>query len=1254
MTPKGIPNVLIPSSLLGGIRRGSAIPLQRQFWAAALFLDVSGFTHITEVASSRGHYGVELITGVLNRYFEIINKIIVPLGGEIVKYGGDSCLILFPVQHGKLPDMPKLCATILKKVEDLDRNLHQEYGFPFRVHGAWNIGNVTLNVVGDIRRHLDYYLHSPMLFELYNMADKAETGQILGPDNPQTSIPLPEKDSQPQSRSRSAKLFLPQDMVRKLQQEPHPAELRNATVLFIRISGKESDNIPLDDFQNVYQRIQSTLLNHLGLVNKIDFNEKGYLIIATFGIPFVYGNDTLRAITAGYRISQFSTKDTHIRIGITYSNLYSGIIGAKRRHEYGIIGNAVNIAARLMSFAQPGEICLSQELIPYLQGHFETQYLAHSKVKGIAEPLIIHRMIRMIPTRWGIMEERFESDPLYIDSKELQNARDALSGEGGFLCVVKGAAGTGKSQLVYKLCRPFWDNEPSFQLIQADSNIQKLRLEIFFYTLRHELGIHQFYVQWQQILDWCESHNLQVDDAILRELLFQGHSSAGRIQVAMNQLLDILILLYPTGRMLVLDDFHHFDPQSQQLLMRLIHHKLYQGDKVIISSSQDLLSDFAPGFAQRELHLQNWDEDTSAHYIRTHIPNITRPAIRLLHQICDGNPRFLSDLVIHIQRHWPSAKDLITHQIIEDMRARGLLPDDMENLLRAEYEELEAYQQQFVRIASIFGRPLRLGELEKVFANIDFALISRAANELLTKGMFRLEPASNAQELSFVNPLLGEAIYRSILMGEKEDNHRRIASFYSSQNSDDERIWELIAHHWLQVGDKDKISWWCGKLARHYQASGALQLSLRMWMHLCDYPKDAPSLITSQLNCAAIHLQLADNDKAEVILKRYQYLDTEEGEHHEKWILLTSRLYINRSQYAELEDFLKPRRQRIQNPDIAEQIDTAHAEAILLSMDRDAIESRALPLWQKLQQEGKESSLDTLAGVIGNYYINRGDYKTALTYYREKQKLAARLKDPISMRIGMAGMGIAYSRLGNKDKAFQHYQKALELASQSGDRNGYSKVLMDLGLYHRNEGDFHKALECFQQSISLAEYIGNKLQISIVTYNIGEMYYHQDDLEKAQDYISRSLEMSIQLQDQMGISFAYDALGDIYFLTENYKEARRIYRSNLLFQHQLNDIEGKAHTLGNLGNLAKVDKRYDRAAKLYNSQIDILSQIGDLDGQGRAWFNLAMLDIEQDNPSLALEKLHQALALFERCHAQYYMEIARDMITQVQDSLPQE
>lgn len=1219
-----------------------------------MFLDVSGFTRITELASARGHYGVELVTGVLNRYFEGIQSEIAPHGGEIVKFGGDACLILFQcASRDGLPNLPHVRDAILAMTGKLDQVFQQSYGFRFRVHGAMGAGKVSLNIVGDPARHLDYYFESEALEEVYTLAETAAAGEIIAPawlEEPSLSFCDAHREP-PAARGRKAERFLPEDVRQKLSQEKDPAELRNATVIFIRLSPDTGSGISLQDYHSGFAKIQAVVYNHQGVINKIDCNEKGYLILALFGAPFVRGNDTRRAFTAAHRLSELRCPGVKLQIGITYSNIYSGIIGAKKRREYGIIGNAVNIAARLMSYARPGDMCFTREIIPRLEGAFETAYLADTTVKGIEGTIEIHRMVRELPQRWASYSQAFAGVDSLHSASLLAQASAALAAPGGLYCQVHGIPGTGKSLFIWKLCEALLAEGISFSLVPADRYIRNLRLEFFFQAMRAYLDILHFRQDFDRIVQWCQERGLSFDAALLKRFLFDPASldpahAASDSEIATTALFDILSLCYPPQNVLVIDNLDCFDAQSRAIIARIARHNLFAGGKVLISSNSVEMPGLMEDFPHLDLSLGNWEPETCIQYIRERVPNATSKAAELLKDISQGNPQFLTELVEHINRHFAASDDLITAEIINAMRHQGLLPDNLENLLRADFERLDAHAQETAKHAAIYGRPFTVAGMDAIFAARGDESCERAIDSLCASGHLRKEIRSGESWYFFANPLLQESIYRSILLGEKAHLHERIA-VHQEKLPPNVQDADIIAYHYARAQNKAKTNYWCRKLAAGLEASGALELALRQWEEIAANPVDADAATDATLHCARLMLLMADNDEAESILDAHPGLLDTAGEFHDRYVYLRSRMLINRADWPALEAFLMAHRASVRDEAIIDLLELDHCESLAQGDDPHAFLDAALPFHRILSAAGKTALAGALAGIIAGFYSRTGNYTDAIRYFRDKLAAARAVRDPIHTRIALNGLGNSYSRSGQKDKARKYYAAALETSEKSGDRNGYSKTLLNLGILHRYAGEYDEAFACYEKSLRVAKLIGNKQQVSVIIYDMGELRYYQERWSDAEELIRQSLAIALEINDYVGMSYCYDSLGDIAFRYDRFDEAKQIYLDNLRMQHRIHDMEGMAHTIGNLGNVAKKSGNMPLAMRFYYRQIDILGVVQDWDGSGRAWFNLAMLDREQKNPDAARDKLLKAKELFERSDARYFLDLTIQQLAEL-------
>src|SRR5262245_11885018 len=63
--------------------------------ATLLFADVTGFTPLTEQLDRMGRVGNEHITGILNRYFDVVVELALERGGDLLAFGGDAILVCF-------------------------------------------------------------------------------------------------------------------------------------------------------------------------------------------------------------------------------------------------------------------------------------------------------------------------------------------------------------------------------------------------------------------------------------------------------------------------------------------------------------------------------------------------------------------------------------------------------------------------------------------------------------------------------------------------------------------------------------------------------------------------------------------------------------------------------------------------------------------------------------------------------------------------------------------------------------------------------------------------------------------------------------------------------------------------------------------------------------------------------------------------------------------------------------------------------
>eukprot|EP00930_Biecheleria_cincta_P059417 TRINITY_DN4515_c0_g1_i5.p1 TRINITY_DN4515_c0_g1~~TRINITY_DN4515_c0_g1_i5.p1 ORF type:complete len:1061 (-),score=178.45 TRINITY_DN4515_c0_g1_i5:334-3474(-) len=138
-------------------------------------------------------------------------------------------------------------------------------------------------------------------------------------------------------------------------------EMRNISVIFISGIGLNvmSETGPAQ-VQELVASVQKACYQHEGTLNKFLIDDKGMLFLLVFGLPpLVHTDDPTRAVLACLdMVKVFKRLRLVGRFGVTTGKSYCGVCGSARRMEYTVLGDCVNLSARLMSRApKMGILC---------------------------------------------------------------------------------------------------------------------------------------------------------------------------------------------------------------------------------------------------------------------------------------------------------------------------------------------------------------------------------------------------------------------------------------------------------------------------------------------------------------------------------------------------------------------------------------------------------------------------------------------------------------------------------------------------------------------------------------------------------------------------------------------------------------------------------------------------------------------------------------------------------------------------------
>jgi len=1244
------------------------LPLVRTEEMGVLFMDVSGFTRYTEFASAKGYYGVERITGLLNSYFAVLHRIIAAYGGEIAKYGGDSCLILFRGERSRVISRLLACRNDIRRhIGAFIEEQKRQSGVDFNFHGAMAFGEVHVHIVGSPQTQLNFFLSGAALHQVYDMDAQPVRGDLQIPADWQTDpIPavvgaeeladIPNHVHKPYHKL--ARHFLSPAVRHKLSDRSTKAELRNAAIIFINISDKDSAVISDARYQELYLYIQRWVQDFDGTINKIDYSDKGYIVIITFGVPQSHPDIIERAFLCAWRINQNQT-GLRLKTGITGCNIYAGIIGSPDCFEYGIIGNGVNIAARLMSHSAYGEISLSESIVPKVQNRFEVSFCDETQVKGIKEPIKLYCLVRELPENWAAMQNAFATIPVIARQKTILDLQAVLLQEDNPLILIHGPSGAGKSFLIYQISHKLVEEDREVFYYSSDQVSLKRRLELFFQVIRRKLGITSFLQELDTICSWCQSEDVCIDPKLLKKWLFASKelvstaTSGTELQyehnVVLNMLADLLAHLLKTTRLLIIDNHDSLDSESVALLKKLLPLLQREGVRTVVSAGNPTLKDIYRDSRRVEFALEPFGLPETIALVSHILPNATEGAIRKIHQLTEGNPLFIHELSTSLSLYLKDRHDLLTEAGLDDLEHREQLPESLENLFVRKYDLFSEQARSVLKLTSILAKGFTIPELCNYLPKSLQAHLEAILAELLDSRFLIIRTLDPEPEYAFANSIMREAIYRTILLSEKRQLHRSIALKLSKSGSEqvNEQL-ESIAGHFIKAEDARAVVKWAYLAGSKLTSLADYENCVFYYEAVLKSAEKRNDKLQAKLALAEALVLQGKITEATPWVEELGSLQKRQTILFDTYCWLYARFLNYSTQHARSVEILPRWLPRMQDAHLKAMVEIFLLDARFHLNDLEHFEAEALGLFEQFKLEGAEIYLSRITALLGQYYLNQGYYAKAKGYFIQRQELTLKQNDFIGQRTAYSNLGIVASRQGDKKTARKYYEKALAIAEKHGDRNAYSKVLLDLGTLYRNEGKYDAALDCYQRSLKLTELTQNKLQYSIVLYDIGDLYNYKEDYENAMLYFRQSLSVSEAIGDETGISFCQDAIGDMLFREGKFAEAEALYLKNLERQLSINDREGIGHTYGNLGNLAKVRDDYAQATDYYHKQIDILTEVGDVDGCGRAWFNLAMLDKERQRYGEALLKLNKALELFQSFGGQYFIEITQGQIAEIQ------
>ena len=868
-------------------RLGGSEPIAERFPAALLFADVSGFTKLTERLAAQGPAGTEHLTQILNLYFGRIIDIVEYWGGDVVKFAGDALIALWPSQEGVNDATALATKSATTCALELQRELHNySVGDDLRLSMKISVGagEVSCSHLGGVFERWEFLLAGPPLEQVGIANGLASPGDVVVSaaameyirgdiaaeplDDGAFRVSGPFASLIPQVialdvlpvAAATLRRYIPGAIRTRLDanQTDWLGEQRRLSVIFMNLPTFNADT-PVADADRAMKALQMALYRFEGSINKISVDDKGASLIAVLGLPPLgHVDDPERAVRAAIAMRQGLTAAGHeCAIGITTGLAFCGAIGNARRREYTVMGNIVNLAARLMQAAKSaghGGLLCDEPTWTAAHRRLNFEALPPILVKGRAAPVAIFRPVENGESDAPMhkSDADFEAPPIgrEVEIAMLSARLDAIKRGGAGGCVlIKAERGMGKARTLYETARlaracglavlagagdtidhhtPYraWRRifESHFHAALAGDDVAAQR-----YGVLAALPNNPRLLKAAPLLEPVLALGWEDNDET-RNLAGGGRAERTR------ELLSALLGEAAAKRSLViiLHDVQWIDSASAALLTRLAG----QAAPLLIVASftpeagrdTPWLADLEHVGALQLLELKPLNETAIVQVACWHlgVKSLPELAARLIVERAEGTPLYAEEIALALRddgllkidgdrAEWCGGNDLTAIK----------LPDTVEGLITARIDRLTPDEQLSIKVASVIGSQFASATLSAIHPMHNDQPAVDGHCEVFDQALLTARVrgvAGGRPEYRFRSELLLKVIYNMMLFSQRRELHEALAEKYEREGiASVPGMATTMAYHWHRATEDRTPRPKCAqKAVEYYRQAGRI------------------------------------------------------------------------------------------------------------------------------------------------------------------------------------------------------------------------------------------------------------------------------------------------------------------------------------------------------------------------------------------------------------------------------------------------
>ena len=791
-----------------------------------------------------------------------------------------------------------------------------------------------------------------------------------------------------------------------------------------------------------------------------DVDRDGGKIILTAGAPSTSGDDEHRMLLCVREIMD-AGPPLDLRIGVNRGSVFVGEVGPPYRRTFTVMGDAVNLAARLMAKAEPGQILTTPDLLARSPTSFATIELEPFFVKGKSKAV----QALSVGAISGIQRVGLTSDLPFVgrdDEVEVLGrlVQQASDGAGAFVEIV-GQAGVGKSRLLQRLreltadrvqlhavCERYDSSTPYHVVRLLLRNLLDLPAEGSDEATAQML-LAAITERAPAVLPWAPLIARAVDLALpetpeTREL----EEEFRRTRLA-DAVLELLVHLLPQSGLLTVEDAHFMDEASADLFGALAA-SVGATSWLVCVTRRDVETGFVGPVGTTHLELGPLDEaqSTVLAELATQDAPLSAYDLRQLVRRSDGNPLFLRELLAAAMGG----------------ASVDTLPDSVEEVVAARIDRLSSDDRHLLRRLSVLGQSAPLDLAREVVDHLperDDPTWDRLGDFITW---------DDDETLRFRNRLLRDAAYDGLTFRLRRQLHNRAGDSLVAANAlrRDEQP-ELLSFHYLH--------------AQRYSEAFSYALEAAEWAKSVYANFEASDLYERALVAGRRLGHLGAGDLAPV----YEALGDARN---------------RTGGYAEAAAAYRSARRIIDHDAVSEARLMLKLARVQGWLDRYTNAMRWITKGLRVLEDvdGLEADRQRaeLLSWYGRFCQEAGHQSRAITWCTRAVEQAEAAGEQVALAEALRVIDWAQEKLGKLEEPVNS-ERALAIYQSLDDLAGQAKLYNALGIFAYFRGEWEKALELYQRGEELDRRTGNDVNAAFEVFNIGEIALDQGRLDFAEE-----------------------------------------------------------------------------------------------------------------------------------------------------------